>query len=364
MYTFLTRAAAVLGVGALLIGSSASASADALGPSLRQHITVSWAHDHWAQRDQASFSIPGVGYGDVVCKPNTTWMQYTPGNRTNENSMWGIVFESKNGVQQTAVKDARVYEFSTPTSTIPHGTGPRADEGFNQFTPIEPASSGHMTGVFSSRGARNAPAGVGVAPTSYSVSWNWSGFGTASARCNVSATFITQTASPQAAKKAGPAAGSLTLNWHGESEAPAANARTQSIQIPGVGTLNAVCDTGTDGLAALQLTPLLGADPTADVTTYQAEGWDATTYAQFLTDPLSGTFTPIPLPVNGMLTADFYAGGQLQASLALSSERVTNDPNPSADYCEIASQVLTGPGITDGAGAAFAGAPASDSGAR
>jgi hypothetical protein len=321
--------------------------------SLSQKLNVSWQHNHWPGHTRATFAIPGIGAGEVVCKPNTTWIRILPADTAAENSMSTVKFQTKNGIPQTAVKNARVYEYSTPTSTVPHGTGPTAYEGFNQYTPIEPASNGSIIGLISKRGALNAPGGAGVAPTSFQLSWNWTGFGTPAARCNVNATFTT----PILGRSRSVANGrtvrlpssphpvfSLNLNWHGQVEAAAAATRPHSLTIPAIGTLAATCQTGIAGQSYLTLTPARGATPFANVAAYQGEGIHNSLHTDYYTDPTSGRLGPIPLPVNGMLLATLLPNWQAPPShatqLIVSSLRKTNDPDPRANYCEISAQAL------------------------
>jgi hypothetical protein len=346
--------AAVIVVAMCAIGGRAAAAQST--SSLYQKLTVSWGNDNWVGHSGASFAIPGIGAGQVVCKPNTTWIRMLPADPSAENSMWIVKFETKNGVAQSAVKDVRVYKFSTPTSTVPHGTGPTAYEGFNQRTPIEPASTGSMVGLISKRAALNAPGGAGVAPTSFQLSWAWTGFGTSAARCNVSATFSTRIVGrsrsvshgrPSELPRSLSPAFSFNLNWHGATEAPAAAARLHSLTVPGIGMLAATCQSGIAGESYLTLTPAAGASPFASVIAYQGEGIDNSVQTDYYTDPISGRLGPIPLPVNGMLVATMLPAWQASsdhaAQLIVSSVRKTNDPNPAENYCEISTQVLGAP---------------------
>lgn len=348
-----TIVAAALGV-MLLTGTAAAHSATS--GTLYQRLLVSWRLDGWSGHDRASFQIPGIGEGDVICNPKTTWIQMVPSDRTAENDMWSVKWETKNGVQQTAVKNARVYEFSTPSSTVPHGTGASAYEGFNQHTPIESSDSGSMVGLISKRGALNAPGGTGVAPTSVQLSWSWSGFGSAGAQCQVAATFVTAIQGPsrevsEGEKSSLPASlgpvSSFNINWHGEAEEPAAAQRTHSLTVPRIGVLSGTCEDGIDGEAYLTLTPQDGGDPYAEVTTFQGEGIENSTLDDYYTDPLSGLVGPIALPVNGFLTATLLpawnAPSSQQTDLLVSSIRTTNDPDTANDYCEVSVQAISAP---------------------
>jgi hypothetical protein len=343
--------ASLIGVAMCTIGAAAAGAQST--SSLSQKLSLSWQNNHWPAHSRATFAIPGIGAGEVICKPNTTWIRMLPADTGAENSMWTVKSQTKNGVPQTAVKDARVYTFSTPTSTVPHGTGRTAYEGFNQFTPIEPASSGSMVGLISKRGARNAPGGAGVAPTSFQLSWNWTDFGTRAARCNVNATFTTRIVGRSRSVSNGRTvkrprspspAFSFNLNWHGQAEVAAAAARPHSLSVPGIGTLAATCQTGIGGQSYLTLTPARGASPFATVDAYQGEGIYNSVQTDYYTDPTSGRLGPIPLPVNGMLVGTLLPAWQASpgqaAQLIVSSLRKTNDPNPRENYCEISAQVV------------------------
>jgi hypothetical protein len=213
-----------------------------------------------------------------------------------------------------------------------------------------------MVGLISKRGALNAPGGSGVASTSVQLNWSWSGFGSAAAECRVTATFVTAIDGPSRVVREGvksplPAplgpVSSFNLNWHGEAEAPLAAQRTHSLTVPGVGALSGTCATGIDGEAYLTLTPEAGGDPYAEVTTYQGEGIENSTLDDYYTDPVSGTLGPIPLPVNGFVTATLLpawnAPASRQTDLLVSSIRITNNPDTADDYCEVSAEAIDAP---------------------
>jgi len=340
-------------LGVLWLATPALASADG---SLYQRLQINWSHDAWAGHDRASFQIPGIGNGDVMCSPNTTWIQMFPSDRQAENDMWSVKWETKNGLVQTAVKNARVYRFSTPTSTIPHGTGPSAYEGFNQRTPVEAADTGSMVGLISKRGALNAPGGVGVSPTSIELDWSWTGFHTANAKCHVLARFVTAIGGRSRIVSEGVSAplpsrigsvGSFNINWHGEAEYPVALTRHSSLTVPGIGTLRGTCQDGLAGEAYLTLTPVLSTTPFASVTSYQGEGLENSLTDDYYTDPVSGLVGPITLPSNGFVTADLEPAWDSpsgkETELLASSMMVTNNPNPASDYCEVSVEAITAP---------------------
>jgi hypothetical protein len=341
---------AVTACAAAALAPAASASA------LYQHLTVSWSHNNWKGHDTAGFQIPGVGNGNVTCSPNTTWIQMVPSNRNAENDMWSVLTQRKNGILQTAVKDARVYRFSTPTSTVPHGTGASAYEGFNMKTPVEKADSGSLVGLISNRSALNKAAGAGSVPTAVRLSWSWSRLHTKSAQCKVTATFVTPIAGKsrfvsEGRKTSLPlklgAVSYFNINWHGESDYTASTKWPDSLSIPGVGELSGVCATGTDGDAQLQLTPIASLDPFAQTMTYQGQGIDNSQIDDYYTDPDTLMVGPIPLPTNGFMSGTVLPAWNAPASRAteilVSSIRKTNDPNAANDYCEVAVEAISAP---------------------
>jgi hypothetical protein len=352
---YLATAGVLASACLMTMWSAAPALASGNG-SLYQRLEISWSGDNWRGHDRASFQIPGIGSGDVMCGPNTTWIQMFPSDRDAENEMWNVKWETKNGLLQTAVKDARVYQFSTPTSTIPHGTGASAYEGFNQRTPIEAADAGSMVGLISKRRALNVPGGVGVAPTSIELDWSWSGFHTRTAECHVLARFVTEISGPSRIVAEGASAplpsligpvGSFNLNWHGENEYPVSLTRHSSLTVPGIGTVSGICEEGLGGEAYLTLTPVLGLTPFASVTTYQGEGLFNSLTDDYYDDPVSGVVGPITLPSNGFVIADvepvWDAPSGQETELLVSSIMVTNNPDPASDYCEVSVEAITAP---------------------
>jgi hypothetical protein len=297
----------------------------------------------------------------------------------DEGTMWSDVRQVKNGVLEDAVKNARVYTFSTPTSTTPSGTGASAFEGFNKDTPVENSGFGEAYGIISARKALNQPAGESPPPTAFYLTWKWSGFHSPrKARCDVKAVLTTQVggqgqsnlpeqeltvlqqASTQLLQQPSEqlstglkisskgvtdavAASSLNLDWSGEEDIPAAlGYGDNTMTVPGVGVITATCPAGIDSEASLTINTTGGATPVVDVITYQGQGTEASEEIPYFTNPYSETVGPIPLPVNGIVR--FSVSGELEgptiASGIVSSLRKTNDPNPAEDYCQIAGQAL------------------------
>jgi hypothetical protein len=141
----------------------------------------------------------------------------------------------------------------------------------------------------------------------------------------------------------------LTINWRGDAAAPGRDA--DSVVVAGIGTLRAICTPQTQ---TLTLTPAAGdVRTTANVSDF--EGSAATNEQPYTvggTPLLIGSPTQPggALPPNGMIFATLsvepIAGdggpGPSPATVTLSSEYKVNDPDPAADYCFIAAQVVTG----------------------
>jgi hypothetical protein len=348
----------ILAVAVASAGWMTAGAGLASAGSLYQELDVHWSDNAYANHDRASFQIPGVGIGDVTCSPNTTWIQMTPSNPSAENDFWVVTSQTKQGVFETAVRDARVYRYSTPTSTVPHGTGLSAYIGFNTQTPVESADSGSLIGLISRRNALNTYAGFGSAPTSVHLSWAWSGFGTAQATCQVTATFITPIAGPsrrmsEGAPESLPAASAIgpvsafNVNWHGEANYGASLHWPSTLAVPTQGDLHATCQPGASGLDQLTLTPAARTTPYAAITTFQGEGQENAVVDDYYTDPTSGILGPIPLPVNGFIEGTILpawnASGAQQTQLLISSIRKTNDRDSADNYCEVAVQAISSP---------------------
>jgi hypothetical protein len=296
----------------------AHAMASTTPGELYQSLRLGWSNDNWKGHSQVDFQIPGIGSGNVQCSPNTTWIQMKPNNTDAETDMWTVKTENKSDGVETSVKNARIYQFSTPTSSQTVGSGRNAYEGFNQQTPVENSSSGHLIGLISTRQALNQYETNGGQPTSIELSWKWSNFGTSKASCLVKATFITGTSgsykevidgsNSNLPKNIGNSL-PLNLNWNGSYAT--SQPQTNSVVIPDLATLTTSCQDSADSIADLTLSGVTG-NPLVSVT----------------------TFTVLTIsPSAGAPTSQ-------DTSILLSSYYINNNPNTASDYCEIAAQIV------------------------
>lgn len=137
----------------------------------------------------------------------------------------------------------------------------------------------------------------------------------------------------------------LTINWRGLDSAPGHD--TAAGQIVGIGTLLVTCNATTQTLNLLPAGN--GTRSVLDVTTFRGEGTEGTSSNQRLASESSAPIS-VDLPSNGMISGTISAepisdGGQLAApaTFLLSSEWKSNDPDPSLNYCYVATQVLQQP---------------------
>lgn len=349
-------AAAVVLALAAPVPAAAAAGAQPAATSLRQQATVAWQDGRSAGRDRESFSLPGIGTGEIVCRRDAAFIRMRPADTGPETTMWSVLRQRKKGAEVAAVHNARVYTFSTPTSQVARGTGRAAHEGLNEQRPLEDRAEGSAFGLISQRSARNAPAGSlpRPSPTSFTLRWAWSGFAGSArdARCRVRATFTTRLPGGSRVltrrrggllRLPGPAASALAVDWRGDADAPA-NLRSGGAAVPYLGTLRATCPPGRDGAPALVLEADRRDDgPLATVVAYEGEGADAATTSRYATDPGTGVLGPMPLPVNGLLRATIR-DGRRAATVVASSLRKTNDPDGADNFCEVAAQVLSAAG--------------------
>jgi hypothetical protein len=136
---------------------------------------------------------------------------------------------------------------------------------------------------------------------------------------------------------------SLTVNWRGGAFPGRDGA---SVEIPGVGRLDAVCNPSSQQLV---LHPAAdGVRTVATVDSYESASSSVSTpQSQSKAAPI-----PIALPPNGMLSVTFsvqpVAGdggpGPPPATMQLSSEYVVNGSTVSEDFCYVAGQVLQAAG--------------------
>ncbi len=355
MRQLLSRAAtAVLttAVG-LSAATSATAAPKPATTSLQQHTVVKWNKGESAGKDRATFSLPGIGYGEIVCRTDATHIRIYPDDITRETSMWTTVTHATPGGSSWAVKNARIFTFATPTTPlIATGTGASAQEGFNIENGVEDSGTGVVYGVISQRTAFNQPASQTAPLTSFSLDWKWSGFDgpAGKQKCKVEALFFTTMPAGKKikTKKAGGTkrspglpAGEALVDWHGEADAALGKSSSAEVQLPYVGVLQANCPTGRDSAAALTIT----ADDKdegiqAYVETYMGSSTDAPLTTTPISDPLTGQLR-IPLPTNGFLRIVVTNSKGQGSQLYVSSWRQTNDEKPAENFCEIAAHALS-----------------------
>lgn len=349
---------------ALFVPTTAAAAPTPSTTSLQQHAVVSWKKGKSAGKDRSTFSIPGIGYGEIVCRTDATHIRIYPNDLTRETSMWSVV-QHQTGEQTSswAVKNARIFTFATPTTPQgATGTGSSAQEGFNHGSPIEDSGSGLVYGLISQRSAFNQPASQTAPTTSFTLSWKWSGFqnqDTTKRKCKVEALFFTTMPDGKKfkTKKVGgttrgpgfPAAEAL-VDWHGEADAGLGKTGSSEVQLPGIGVLKGTCSTGRDSVAALTVTRDTPATfVTALVETYEGSSTEQPTPRFLTTDPLTGVLR-IPLPTNAFLRIVLTTADGKGSQLYVSTWRQTNDEKPAENFCEIAAQAITPTGGTGDSG--------------
>jgi hypothetical protein len=141
----------------------------------RQAVTVNWQNGKSAGRDTADFNAPGIGTGEVVCRPDTQWLRFFPADAGADTAMTWV--ESEPG--------SRVGE---NTAVRTQYSGPDFYAGFNDYNGQQ-TSMGSIQGIISSRLNRTLGGGPGPAPTTFRVTWYWN-FGDGAPRCYVAAELV------------------------------------------------------------------------------------------------------------------------------------------------------------------------------
>ena len=362
------RGLVVGGVALLLVLPGLPPSAGASGdvPGARAATATAYVQTvrlRWRESDRRPdyaerVVAPGIGPVRIVCRPDAAYVRIKPYDRSLETQMWSAKFEQKPGGPAVAVKNARVYAAANANDTSGSGTGPTASEGLNQDSPMEDASEGHLYGVISSRPGRDHDAGaVATAqPTSFSLSWWWSGVrrGGEDGQCGINARFVTQLPPGQRARSLLAAAArgatrgttsqvrplvapAVGVDWHGEEDAVGHEVDTSPWA--GVGDLELECRVGRDSSHALWVR-----DPLPDLWAYTetitGEGLvaDHVDTESVGIDPVEHWLGPIDLPRNGMVRVFMStgtAGDSIdRGALIVSSYVKDNDHDPRLDLCE------------------------------
>jgi hypothetical protein len=275
--------------------------------ALVQKVVVDWYGGQWGGRDTAGFVAPGIGYGEVVCNPETQYVRVFGSYGAREVAMMNWTYKNWGSFQEKSLREA-IY-----TS----GTGFDFNEGLNKFNPAEKTSTGSFEGVISDRGPVGNPGGVTLAPpTTLRLNWEWDFTAPAESHCHVEAVFGTETAATTM-----PLARSAQVVWRGEANA-AANGYS-AVDFPGLGTVAVRCEPG----APRQLT--VASPSGAKVTT--REGSEDSS----LREPSGPVATS--LPNNGMVVLEMDSGQRI----VVASRWKLNDPDPNQNWCAIAAQVLS-----------------------
>ena len=274
-----------------------------------QHVTVDWSGDAWQGREVGGFVVPGMGYGEVVCRPDAQWIRFFSSETGHEIAMMN--WTKRDWVQW--------HEDALREAVLTPNTGTQFNEGFNKWYPYsEKQSTGTFEGIISDRGPFGSPGGASLAnPTTLSLAWSWDFTQTGQYRCSVNASFATE--APGASR---PLARSVNLNWRGDPNAAGRDGTTTIVE--GLGRVDVTCQPGSDGVRWVTITGPDGATIT------KREGSDETV--------TTTTVGPVamPLPTNGMLKFDFGSG----RTLLLSSRWKADDPDPSQNFCFIAGQAI------------------------
>lgn len=280
---------------------------------IEQHATVDWSGGAWQGREVAGFVAPGIGYGEIVCRPDAQWIRFYPNDLGREVSMMNWTYKDWSQNTEKAIREALHTQY----------TGKDFREGLNKFGPAEKLSTGQFDGIISDRGPFGAPAPTDLAaPTSLRLTWQWDFSQPGAERCHVEPTFRTQSLTNDLT----PLARSGSIAWRG-SDAAAGHDAT-AFAVPGVGTVGVSCSAARLGARSLTIdTPQGGT-----VTTREAS--DDTARPQEM-GPVSAD-----LPNNGMLFVTLNDGTRL----IVSSRWKVNDPDPAQNSCFVAAQAISGAG--------------------
>jgi len=293
-------------------GSSEAAPPPVTVPTtglIEQHATVDWSGGAWEGRDVAGFVAPGIGYGEIVCRPDAQWIRFYPDDLGREVSMMNWTYKDWSENTEKAIREA----VRTATS------GRDFREGLNKFWPPEKHSTGQFDGIISDRGPFGSPAPTDLAaPTTLRLTWTWDFSRQGAESCHVEATFVTQST----ASALTPLARSGSIAWRG-SDAAAGHDAT-AFAVPGVGTVSLTCQAAPNGVRALTIDTAQGATVTL------REASTDTARSQEI-GPVSAD-----LPNNGMLAVAFPTG----ATMLVSSRWKVNDPDPAQNSCFVAAQAI------------------------
>lgn len=275
-----------------------------------QKVTVDWSGGRSGGQSAGGFIAPGIGYGEIVCSQSQQWIRFYPSNGEREAAMMNWTYKNWGTYSEKALREAKYAR----------GTGPDFREGLNKFGPPEKFSTGSFQGIISDRGPIEGPGGTSLAPpTTLDMDWEWDFSQPKRARCHVSATFRTETD-----LKIKPVARSVQIVWRRDQNATKENTAS-SVDFPGLGTVQAVCEAGSTGARRLTI------DSPAGGRIITREGSE-----DFAVTQASGPVTS-KLPNNGMLYLELDSGERI----LVSSRYKVNDPDPDENWCVISAQIYT-----------------------
>lgn len=294
-----------------------AASPPAPGPppgAVVQKVSLSWSAGRWQGSDSAGLFAPGIGDGQILCRPDAQWIRFFPADRSRDVAMTLWTFRDWEGGSEVAIREPEMTQF----------TGPDFNEGLNKFTPSEKRSHGSFVGIVGDGLPPAGAFGSGRSPTEIRLTWSWDFTDPADARCAVVATLTSQ-----GPGTAGAVARGLSLAWRGADAVPSDT--TATTPLPGLGTVRLRCDARPEGVRQLVVEPD-AALPGLVLTTY--EGSDRSDRA------LGHTPYTLPLPNSGLVEASTPSGGPLR--LLVASRWKVNDPDPAENFCRLSAIVVAG----------------------
>jgi hypothetical protein len=295
--------------GANLPSDPNAAPADGTASGINvQRASVDWSGDSWEGREVGGFIVPGLGYGEVVCRPNAQWIRFFSSATGREIAMMN--WTKRDWVQWR--------ENSLREAVLTPNTGTQFNEGFNKWNPdSEKQSTGTFEGIISDRGPFGSAGGPAADATTLSLAWSWDFTETGSYRCSVSASFATE-----AEGDSRPLARSTSLNWRGDANASGRSGTTTIVE--GLGRVDVSCEPGAAGVRWVTIS----GPQSATITRREGSEETITTVE---TGPVA-----VPLVTNGMLKFDFGSG----RTLLMSSRYKVDDPDPAQNFCFIAAQAI------------------------
>ncbi|WP_022930639.1 hypothetical protein [Patulibacter americanus] len=293
----------------VLSAASTDPSAASATPS-RQRAVVDWSGGKPTGRDVAGFVLPGIGHGEILCRPDAQGLRVYPTDLRRETSLLNWTYKDWGATADTREKALREALATT-------GTGRDFSEGLNKFTPPEKTSTGEFVALLTDRGTIAGPGDAALAaPVGVRVTWVWDFTSTGSARCHAEAEVVAQTAGSTGIASA-------QVVWRGD--AAAAGRDVAGTDIPGVGRLTVVCQAGPAGIRNITLATGAG----GTVTTRQA--------SEDVAVPQTAGPIIAELPNNGQVQIE--AAG---VRILVSSRWKVNDPDPGQNRCSVAAQAVVG----------------------